>query len=446
MRRDTLLDFFEDFSTQPDTFIVHDDGYRVRRVTYQEVGDAARRFSEKRAAAGGAASDKVVIWSENRAEWIIAMWGCLLRGAVIVPVDYRASGDLLLRISGIVKAKLVLVGEEGPPAGVTGRVWKLTESSGSEVRGSGVQSPRFGVQSSTSAPRLTPTSLAEIIFTSGATAEPKGVTITHRNVLANIIPIEREIAKYRKYERPFHPLRFLNLLPLSHMFGQSMATFVPPMLAGTVVFSHGYSPVGIVRQIKSRRISRARVRAEGARRPAGACRAHRAALADPIRFRASTGRIGGGLLPDPSNVRLEVLGNRLRCGAARARAGSVLAQARLPRGSGLRPDGDGAGRHAQSSVPRSRGTGYPHRRVEVNRSRRRISCWRERHLRLLQAGRRRRRPRESDAAFEAAGSTPATSAHSTNRPRSWPQAEMIAAPGAECVPETPARLIAQPGD
>jgi long-chain acyl-CoA synthetase len=103
--------------------------------------------------------------------------------------------------------------------------------------------------------RATGTSLAEIIFTSGATADPKGVTITHRNVLANILPIEREIRKYRRYERPFHPIRFLNLLPLSHMFGQSMATFVPPMLSGTVVFSHGYSPVEILRQIKSRRVS-----------------------------------------------------------------------------------------------------------------------------------------------------------------------------------------------
>ena len=61
-----------------------------------------------------------------------------------------------------------------------------------------------------------------------------------------MIPIEREVAKYRKYARPFHPIRFLNLLPLSHMFGQSMATFVPPMLRGTVVFSHGYSPTEIL--------------------------------------------------------------------------------------------------------------------------------------------------------------------------------------------------------
>jgi long-chain acyl-CoA synthetase len=66
--------------------------------------------------------------------------------------------------------------------------------------------------------------LTQIIFTSGATAEPKGVVIRHRNVLANVVPVEREVLKYRKYARPFSPLRFVNLLPLSHMFGQSMAT------------------------------------------------------------------------------------------------------------------------------------------------------------------------------------------------------------------------------
>ena len=116
------------------------------------------------------------------------------------------------------------------------------------------------------------------------------MTITHRNMLANIVPIEREIAKYRRYERPFHPIRFLNLLPLSHMFGQSMATFVPPMIAGTVVFSHGYSPVEILRQIKTRRISVLVCVPEGARRAARACAAGGAPRRQaPIHSLADTG-------------------------------------------------------------------------------------------------------------------------------------------------------------
>ncbi len=102
---------------------------------------------------------------------------------------------------------------------------------------------------------ITRDDVAEIIFTSGATAEPKGVVITHSNVLANIVPVEGEVLKYRTYAKPFSPIRFLNLLPLSHMFGQAMATFIPPMLTGTVVFMRGYNPGDIADQVKRRRIS-----------------------------------------------------------------------------------------------------------------------------------------------------------------------------------------------
>ncbi|HKV99954.1 MAG TPA: AMP-binding protein [Vicinamibacterales bacterium] len=255
MPRDTLLDFFEDFASSTDLFLIHDDGYRVRQATYAEVAAAARAFAARLDAAGIGANDKVAIWSENRIEWVVALWGCLLRRVVLVPVDFRASGDLLARIAAIVEAKAVLVGVEVEvPAGLKAPVWKLAETEvarPSEPPGT----PRNPKEPQGTPNGATSSTLAEIIFTSGATSDPKGVTITHKNLLANIIPIEREVAKYRKYERPFHPVRFLNLLPLSHMFGQSMATFVPPMLEGTVVFSHGYSPTEILHQIKSRRIS-----------------------------------------------------------------------------------------------------------------------------------------------------------------------------------------------
>src|SRR5678815_5189484 len=106
MRRETLLDFFEDFSTIDQPFIVHDDGYRVKEMTYREVAAAARGFAATLAAAGVGAGDKVVIWSENRAEWVIALWGTLVARAVLVPVDYRASIELLQRITEIVQAKV----------------------------------------------------------------------------------------------------------------------------------------------------------------------------------------------------------------------------------------------------------------------------------------------------------------------------------------------------
>jgi long-chain acyl-CoA synthetase len=250
MARDTLLDFFEDFARVDEPFIVHDDGYRVREATYRQVADRARAFAARLAAAGIGPDDKVVIWSENRAEWVVAFWGALLRRAVLVPVDYRTSQELLSRIAGLVGAKVVLTGTESPRADLLAApVWPLADVAAVD------SAPGRADTAEPTGERPTGATLAEIIFTSGATADPKGVTITHRNVLSNLVPIEREVRKYLRYERPFHPIRFLNLLPLSHMFGQSMATFVPPMLRGTVVFSSGYSPTEIVHQIRSRRVS-----------------------------------------------------------------------------------------------------------------------------------------------------------------------------------------------
>ena len=243
MPRDTLLDFFRDLSAARGEFLVHDDGFRSRGYTYGEVARAARGFAARLHAHGVRKGDTVIFWSENRPEWVAAFWGCLLGGAIVVPIDYRASPDFLARVARIVAAKLVLMGQDLPPLPrpLEAPIWKLHEME--------------WVDGSPPAVAVTRDDVAEIIFTSGATAEPKGVVITHRNVLANIVPVEREILKYRKWGTPFYPIRFLNLLPLSHMFGQAMATFIPPMLTGTVVFMRGYNPVDIVAQVKRRRIS-----------------------------------------------------------------------------------------------------------------------------------------------------------------------------------------------
>src|SRR5439155_6788745 len=87
------------------------------------------------------------------------------------------------------------------------------------------------------------------------TAEPKGVLITQRNLMANLTPLEREIKRYLKWERLVHPIRFLNLLPLSHVFGQFMGVFVPQLLAGEVFFQESLSPLQILETVKRERIS-----------------------------------------------------------------------------------------------------------------------------------------------------------------------------------------------
>jgi len=228
MPRDTLLDFFGDFAGLDDEFLIYDDGFHARHYRYREIAARARAFALRLREQGIGRDDKVILYGENRPEWIVAFWGCLLEGVIAVPIDYRSSREFVDRIQGIVKARLVLTGDEA----------EMYEG----------EAPLQPVT-------IAKDQIAEIIFTSGATAEPKGVIITHRNILANIVPVENEVKKYLRYARPFAPIRFLNLLPLSHMFGQAMATFIPPMLPGVVVFMRGFTPHEILRQIRTRRIS-----------------------------------------------------------------------------------------------------------------------------------------------------------------------------------------------
>jgi long-chain acyl-CoA synthetase len=247
--RETLIDFFTDLSRSRGEFLVYDDGFRSRAYSYGEVVRASRGFAASLHELGMRKGDKVIFWSENRPEWIVAFWGCLLRGLVVVPIDYRGSPDFLARVARLVAAKLVLIGQDVPQftTPIDAPAWKLHQLEWQSVAARAAEDlPGVSIGRD---------DVAEIIFTSGATADPKGVVITHRNVLANIVPVEREVLKYRKWGTPFFPLRFLNLLPLSHMFGQVLATFIPPMLPGVVVFMRGYNPVEIVEQIRKRRIS-----------------------------------------------------------------------------------------------------------------------------------------------------------------------------------------------
>ena len=62
--------------------------------------------------AGLAKGDKVVFWGENRPEWVVCYWGCLLAGVVVVPIDYRSSADFVAKVSDLVDARVLLVGDD----------------------------------------------------------------------------------------------------------------------------------------------------------------------------------------------------------------------------------------------------------------------------------------------------------------------------------------------
>ncbi len=247
MPRNSLIEFLETAAMRHarDVAIAHRRGYRTERWTYAELADTASQFAQELERRGVRRGERVLLWGENCAEWAAAFWGCILRGAVAVPMDRTASPEFARRVAQEASVKLAVVSRE-LKAAVKAAPALVLEELRETVRGN----PKAAA-----APGLGRMDPAEIIFTSGTTGEPRGVVLTHGNLLANLEPLELEISKYLRYERLVHPLRFLNLLPLSHVFGQFLGLFVPPMLGGTVLFQESLNPSEVMRAIRRERVS-----------------------------------------------------------------------------------------------------------------------------------------------------------------------------------------------
>ncbi|MGC1186905.1 MAG: AMP-binding protein [Candidatus Acidiferrales bacterium] len=248
MGRQSLAEFVGGFAARgKEIAYVQRVGYRRVRWTYAQIGETAARFARELEERGVGTGDRVFLWGPNSAEWVAAFAGCLLRGAVAVPMDYSATPEFAARVADQVQARCAVISSERAlPTSATISVLQLEGLAAHIERHSGAAYP---------SPSLDRAAIAEILFTSGTTSEPKGVAISHGNILANLEPLELEIQKYKKYERYFHPLRFLNVVPLSHVFGQFMGVFVPSSINATTVFGESLNPAEILRTIHDERVS-----------------------------------------------------------------------------------------------------------------------------------------------------------------------------------------------
>jgi long-chain acyl-CoA synthetase len=249
MARENLLSLLDNFLRfGGDVAVVQRRGYRQEKLTYAELYAQALFWSHVLSQHGIGLGDRVLIWGPNSAEWIACFWGILLRGAIVVPMDSAASLDFVQRTIRDAEVKLIL--RDRQQTDLPGAPPSLIINDFKDIAASPEPADDANVGPGTVSTRGT---IAEILYTSGTTGEPRGVVLTHGNFLANLEPLERGIDPYRKYERWFHPLRFVNLVPLSHVFGQFLTLFVPPLLGAAVIFESSANPSDIIRTVKRER-------------------------------------------------------------------------------------------------------------------------------------------------------------------------------------------------
>jgi len=239
----TLLDDFRRYHSE--IAVVRYQGNRRRVTTYGQIASLAGRFAALLVQRGIRSGDRVIVWGENSAEWIAAFHGCMLRGVLAVPLDASGTAEFAARIATDVNPALavgdmVLVSQL--PVGVPRIAFEDWATA-------------LPAQEAGPIPSLSADTPLEILFTSGTTGDPKGIVLTHGNVLASFAPIEQGAQPYLRYEPLIHPMRILHTLPLSHVFGQTMGLWVPPIFRAELHFESRLVAARLVETIRRERIS-----------------------------------------------------------------------------------------------------------------------------------------------------------------------------------------------
>src|SRR5207237_218875 len=153
--------------------------------------------------------DRVVIWGANRPEYGIALLATLRLGAVLVPLDMNSLVDFAQRVAERTKAGAAIVSKQ---------TLERARSLGIPLHEMELLPDLARNKEPLAKAALAVDALAEVVFTSGTTGEPKGAMLTHGNVLSNALAATKIF--------PLGPhQRLLSFVPLSHMFEQMAGFF-----------------------------------------------------------------------------------------------------------------------------------------------------------------------------------------------------------------------------
>jgi long-chain acyl-CoA synthetase len=197
--------------------------------SFNRFGAESKRIARGLLAAGLKKGDRVVLWAENRPEWMAVWMGTVIAGGIIVPVDFLVSEKECANIINITRAKAFFY---------SARKQEFAESLGAQgikvdilACASNDGSPAFDTFGTDAASQKLPavSEIAEndpvsIVFTSGTTGFAKGVTLSHKGIIANTSAAIRSL---RAYETDI----FINVLPLHHTY-PTTCSFMAPLSAG----------------------------------------------------------------------------------------------------------------------------------------------------------------------------------------------------------------------
>jgi long-chain acyl-CoA synthetase len=212
------------------------EGDQTSILTYQALQERVHLFAGYLQQQQIAKGERLMIWSASRADWLIAYFGALLVGMVVVPLDVNTKEDFLARIAETTEAKFLVTtrkqynGLKHPPVPLID-----------------LDALPQGLLDITQLPRIDDNDMAELVFTSGTTGHPKGVMLSHYNIASNAIDAA-QIVDIRSSDRA------LSILPLSHMFEMTIEIAIIHTGAG-IVYARTLAPDTLLKLLSSQQIT-----------------------------------------------------------------------------------------------------------------------------------------------------------------------------------------------
>jgi long-chain acyl-CoA synthetase len=246
-----LRDFFYNNLKNRRSYFFYQDRYRTWKWTFDKVLSLSLKFSSYLESNGLKKGDRVILKAGSNPEWIIVFLGCIMSGKPVVPIDTRSDQKFLNMVVYDVEPSMVIISKDYPEDEKV-----VTERSGSgysyieDIEEKIVSLEEFDYTEVS----IKKEDIVEIVYTSGTTSAPKGVTLTFENIQSNLRMALPVISKWKKFLKIIPGSRLLSVVPLSHMYGQVAGLFIPVSIDLSVFFPLNKTPQDILRSIKHNKI------------------------------------------------------------------------------------------------------------------------------------------------------------------------------------------------
>ena len=210
---------------------------RVDAFTYRQLHDMASEWATWLASQRITKGDRCAILAHNDAHWCAAYLGILKLGAVAVPLDTNYSPPQVTKIARDSGAKLLIVSDKLKANAID-----------AGIPTANLHTPHQPLEPLEPIEPIEPTQPAVILYTSGTTSDPKGVVLTHANLLA-----ERDAA-FAVVTVTDHDT-VLGVLPLFHSLAQLANLLLPFAVGARVVFLETLNSTDLIKALTERRIT-----------------------------------------------------------------------------------------------------------------------------------------------------------------------------------------------